>query len=84
MDLFAYLALLRRSWLALLLCFAVGGTLGYGASYRTEPQYRATASVFLSPGQGQSIGELAQGSTYTRSLVQSYVRWPRRRRSCSP
>lgn len=74
MDLFAYLALLRRSWLALLLCFAVGGTLGYGASYRTDPQYRATASVFLSPGQGQSIGELAQGSTYTRSLVQSYVR----------
>ncbi|GAB3453333.1 Wzz/FepE/Etk N-terminal domain-containing protein [Kineococcus endophyticus] len=74
MDLFAYLALLRRSWLALLLCFAVGGTLGYGASFRTEPQYRATASVYLSPGQGQSIGELAQGSSYTRSLVQSYVR----------
>ncbi|WP_432544514.1 Wzz/FepE/Etk N-terminal domain-containing protein, partial [Kineococcus sp. SYSU DK002] len=74
MDLIAYLALLRRSWLALLLCFALGGALGYGASYRTAPQYRATASVFLSPGQGQSIGELAQGSSYTRSLVQSYVR----------
>ncbi|MEZ0490672.1 Wzz/FepE/Etk N-terminal domain-containing protein [Kineococcus sp. TBRC 1896] len=74
MDLFAYLALLRRSWLALLLCFALGGAAGYGASWRTEPQYRATASVFLSPGQGQSIGELAQGSSYTRSLVQSYVR----------
>ncbi|WP_432511974.1 Wzz/FepE/Etk N-terminal domain-containing protein [Kineococcus sp. SYSU DK001] len=74
MDLIAYLALLRRSWLVLLLCFAVGGALGYGASFRTAPQYRATASVFLSPGQGQSIGELAQGSSYTRSLVQSYVR----------
>ena len=74
MDLIAYLTLLRRAWVALLVCLLVGGGAGYAASYRSAPQYRSTASVFLSPGQGQSIGELAQGSSYTQGLVQSYVR----------
>jgi len=73
-ELTAYLALLRRCWAAVLACALLGGALGVLVSFQQAPRYQATASVFLSPGQGQSVGELAQGSSYTQGLVQSYVR----------
>ncbi|WP_345712686.1 polysaccharide biosynthesis tyrosine autokinase [Kineococcus glutinatus] len=69
-----YLDLLRRRWAVLFLCALLGGACAFGLSARKAPQYQATATVFLSPSQGQTIGELAQGSSYTRGLVQSYVR----------
>jgi len=73
-ELTAYLALLRRCWAFLLVAALLGGAVAVGLGLRQDDRYSSTASVFLSPGQGQSVGELAQGSSYTEGLVQSYVR----------
>jgi polysaccharide biosynthesis transport protein len=68
-----YLAVLRRRWLTLL----VSTLLGLGASVLlmiiTAPVYQTSAKVFLSTKEGNSVGELVQGSTYAQNLVQSYA-----------
>jgi capsular exopolysaccharide synthesis family protein len=64
---------LRRRWLTLL----VTTLLGLGASVllimATPPVYRTSAKVFLSTTEGNSVGELVQGSNYAQNLVQSYA-----------
>src|SRR3954453_382547 len=68
-----YLAILRRRWLTLL----VSTLLGLGASVllmiTAAPVYQTSAKVFLSTKEGNTVGELVQGSTYAQNLVQSYA-----------
>ncbi|MBC3761663.1 polysaccharide biosynthesis tyrosine autokinase [Quadrisphaera oryzae] len=73
MELVDYLVLLRRRWLALLLCAVLGGGLGAASTLGQPDSYRADATVFLSLDRGSSVTELAQGSTYTQGIIQSYV-----------
>ena len=39
----------------------------------TEPTYKSTTAVIFTLERGQSVGELAQGSTYLQGLVESYA-----------
>lgn len=73
MELVDYLVLLRRRWVALLLCALLGGGLGAVSTLDQPDTYRAEATVFLSLDRGSSVSELAQGSTYTQGIIQSYV-----------
>ncbi|MFB9378911.1 Wzz/FepE/Etk N-terminal domain-containing protein [Kineococcus gynurae] len=74
MELTYYLALLRRRLVLLLLCALVGGAAGYAAIATRAPEYRATTTIYVTMARSESVSALVQGSTYTRNLVQSYVR----------
>jgi capsular exopolysaccharide synthesis family protein len=67
------LAALRRRWPALVAFVLLGVSLGVAHSAITEPTYKSTTSVILTLERGQSVGELAQGSTYLQGLVESYA-----------
>ncbi|MCL3861298.1 polysaccharide biosynthesis tyrosine autokinase [Actinotalea sp. K2] len=73
MDLSDYVAALRKRWLVLAVLGLVGGSLGYLQAGATTPMYRATSSVWVSLGQGETVSELVQGTTYVQNLVQSYA-----------
>nr|WP_240895179.1 polysaccharide biosynthesis tyrosine autokinase [Kineococcus siccus] len=68
-----YLLLLRRRWALLLLCCLAGLGVGAATTVGKPPTYQAEATVFLTLNRSASVSELAQGSTYTQGLIQSYV-----------
>jgi capsular exopolysaccharide synthesis family protein len=67
------LAALRRRWPALVAFVLLFVCLGVAHSALTEPTYKSTTSVYLRLERGDTVGELAQGSTYLQSLVESYA-----------
>jgi succinoglycan biosynthesis transport protein ExoP len=69
-----YVRLLRDRWVTVLLP-TVLGTLGAAAfSSLSMPVYEARTQLFVSTsGQSASLGELAQGSTFTQQRVKSYT-----------
>lgn len=72
-ELSEYLAALRKRWLTIVLLAILGGGAGYGLAQSTTPSFRATASVWVSLQHGETVSELAQGSTYTLNVVRSYA-----------
>ena len=68
-----YLRIIRRSWVLLLVItlVAVGAATAY--SLLKTPEYEATTKVFVSTQSATSVGDLAQGNTFTQQVVQSYT-----------
>lgn len=69
----ALLATLRRRWSVVAVLTAAGLGLGVAHTVLTTPRYEATATVYFSLQRGETVSELAQGSTYTLGLVQTYA-----------
>lgn len=69
----ALLSTLRRRWSVVALLAVAGLAVGLAHSALTTPRYEATATVLFSLRRGETVSELAQGSTYTLGLVQSYA-----------
>ena len=68
-----YLTALRKRWFVIALLAVLGGSLGYYQAHTATPLYRASSEMYVSLANGDTVGELVQGSTYTRSLVESFV-----------
>lgn len=73
MDLSEYFNALRRHWALIIVMGVIGAGVAFVIAQATPPQYRATASVFVSAQSGNTTSELVQGSTYTQNLIQSYA-----------
>lgn len=68
-----YIRLLRLSWLLLLItalaCAAVGGLY----CLVKQPEWQATAKVYLYISGASSVTDLNQGGAYTQQIVKSFV-----------
>lgn len=74
MDLRDYLRVLRRGWHIVLAFVAIGLLAGIGITLATTKVYEATAQVFVATsGTSTDISQLAQGSDFTTTEVQSYT-----------
>lgn len=73
MDPAQLLEALVRRWPLVLVLALLGGGAGAAHSLLSPPRYEASTTVFFSLEGGETVNELAQGSTYTQSLVQSYA-----------
>ncbi|MDP5184377.1 polysaccharide biosynthesis tyrosine autokinase [Blastococcus sp. BMG 814] len=73
MNLRAYLDVLVRRWLTLVVvgALSLGGSVAL--SLGATPVYTASASLFFSLQSGSSANELAQGSTFTQNQMASYA-----------
>ncbi len=68
-----YLSALRKRWWVIAVLAAVGAGIGYYNTQSATPMYRASSEMYVSLTRGDTVGELVQGSTYTRGLVESFV-----------
>ncbi|MBW9215377.1 polysaccharide biosynthesis tyrosine autokinase [Mumia sp. zg.B53] len=84
MDSNAYLQVLRRRWLAIVLLAALGGAFAAAYVQTVTPQYRSTATLFYALARTDSVSELVQGSDYTREVVKSYASVARTPRVLTP
>lgn len=74
LDLRAYLRVLRRH-IILLIVFTLGGALtGAGASLFAEREYSARTQLFVAIQNSGTVSELQQGNSFSQARVQSYVR----------
>lgn len=73
MELGQYMAALRKRWLLSLVLLVVGALGAFGVARSTPPSYQASAKVFISLSSAESPGELVQGSTYIKNVVDSYA-----------
>lgn len=73
MDAAAFLALLRRRWLPLLLCVLAGIGGGVFATKSTPDQYRSSARLFVNIPAARTTNEALQGVQLTSQLLQSYA-----------
>lgn len=68
-----YLATLRKQWFLIIALGLIGGLLGYLYASTLPAMYKSTSSVFVSSQQGETTGEILQGSNFTQAQVQSYA-----------
>ncbi|KQM15996.1 hypothetical protein ASF83_08845 [Plantibacter sp. Leaf171] len=73
MTLHEYVQTLRKYWVLIAVLVVVGCATGYVVAKTQVPMFRSTSSVLLSAERGESTSELAQGSNYVQSLVQTYA-----------
>lgn len=74
MELRDYLRILHKYWILIVATTLVGMAAGAGASILMSPKYEATTQLYVSVrGEGQAIGDLAQGSTIARQSVSTYA-----------
>lgn len=73
MQLTDFLAVLRRSWVALLACTIIGGSLGVAHALTTAARYDATIQLYVSVQGTGAAADLAQSSSFARQAVASYV-----------
>lgn len=72
MDIRDYLRILRKSWGLILSLVLVGTLVAATYSLLKEPTYSATAKVFVSTQSTGTIGELAQGNSFSVQRVKTY------------
>ena len=72
MELRDYLTILRRRWLAILVVTLVTLATAATVTLLTTRQYTASTRLFFGV-QGESVTELAQGSTFTEKQMASYA-----------
>ncbi|WP_158580698.1 polysaccharide biosynthesis tyrosine autokinase [Cellulomonas rhizosphaerae] len=72
MELDEYLLALRKRWLVIGVLGIIGGLLGYGYAQSITPAFKATANVFVSVNQGDTAGDLVQGSTFVQNSIASF------------
>ena len=74
MELRDYVRMLHKSWVLVVVCTVLGIAGGAGLSFLMTPTYAAHIQLYVSVrGESQTSGDLAQGSTFARQSVQSYV-----------
>ncbi|MGV1034624.1 MAG: polysaccharide biosynthesis tyrosine autokinase [Microbacteriaceae bacterium] len=72
MEIRDFLRILRKSW-AIILGFAMLGTaIGLVYALLQKPIYSASSKVFVSTQTADTIGELAQGNTFSVQRVKTY------------
>lgn len=73
MELRDYLAVLRKRWISVVLIttFAVAGAAA--TTLLATPQYQATTRLFFAVPGGESVSDLAQGSSFTEKQMSSYA-----------
>ncbi|HZK04660.1 MAG TPA: polysaccharide biosynthesis tyrosine autokinase [Actinomycetaceae bacterium] len=73
MELTDYLYVLRKFWMSILAVTLVGVGLGAGLSLAATPTYTSSTRLYFAVRSADSIGEAAQGSTYTERQVNSFA-----------
>ena len=68
------LGLLRRRWRAVALCLLAGLLGAYAVTERAQPQYRASARLFVNIPRAGSVAEQVQGVQLSVQLLESYAR----------
>ena len=74
MQLRDYLALIRRSWVLILACAIIGGSVGAMFAFLSPTTYQSTTQLFVSVRNSGAAWDLAQSTSYARQAVTSYVR----------
>lgn len=73
LDFRDYLRVLSRRWLVIALITVLGTATGVLASVLATPEYRATATLFVSLQDSDDSSQLYQGNSFTQARVQSYA-----------
>lgn len=73
-EVLTLLRVLRRRWLAIVLCFAVGLAAGVGVTRSTTPIYRSTARLFVNIPGARGVNEALAGVELSSQLLASYAR----------
>ena len=74
MELRDYLRILHKYWILITAVALLGVIVGAGTSIFMTPKYEATTQLYVSVrGEGQGIGDLAQGSNVARQSVSTYA-----------
>lgn len=73
MDAADLLQLLRRRWLAVVVCVLAGITGALSVTRSTDESYRASARLFVNVSAARGIQEALQGVQLTTGLLQSYA-----------
>ena len=74
MELRDHLRILRRNWIILVVLTLLGGLSGFGYSLLQTPSYEASTQLYVSVrSQTSGVSELAQGTTFARQAVVSFV-----------
>lgn len=73
MELFDYLAVLRKRWIGLVATILLTMAVVVGFTLASTPQYQATTRLFFAVPGGETIAELAQGSSFTEKQMSSYA-----------
>lgn len=73
LDFRDYLRVFSRRWLVIALVTVLGTATGVLAGVLATPQYRATATLFVSVQEGDNSALLYQGNSFTQARVQSYA-----------
>ncbi|MBD8023751.1 polysaccharide biosynthesis tyrosine autokinase [Microbacterium gallinarum] len=69
-----YIALVRRSWVLILACTVIGGSVGAAFAFLSPATYQSTSQLFVSVRNTGAALDLAQSTSYARQAVTSYVR----------
>lgn len=72
MDIRDYLRILRKSWALILGLIVLGAGISATYSFLKEPTYGATAKVFVSTQSAGTVGDLAQGNSFSVQRVKTY------------
>ncbi|WP_062387903.1 polysaccharide biosynthesis tyrosine autokinase [Demequina iriomotensis] len=73
MELGDYIRILRKNWVVIVALTALGGLVGLSYGMLATPTYGASATVFVSTADSESVGELAQGNSFTQQRVKTYA-----------
>lgn len=73
MNVMDYVSALRKQWIAIVAVTVLGAVAGFTVGKLTSPTFQATSQIFVGATAGNTVSELAQGSTFTQNMVQSYV-----------
>lgn len=73
MDVADYFAVLRRRWLAVLICLLAGIAGALALTRTTEKEYRSSARLFVNVPATRGVQEALQGVQLTSGLLRSYA-----------
>ncbi|RLP80650.1 polysaccharide biosynthesis tyrosine autokinase [Mycetocola lacteus] len=68
-----YIAAVRRHWIAVVIAIVIACGIAGVATAVATPQYQSKTQLFVSVGGGDSVGDLAQGNSFSERRVSSYV-----------
>ena len=74
MELREYATILMKNWVLIVVASLLGIAAGAGFSLLATPEYQSRTQLYVSVRSGAgTTSELAQGATYSRQIVNSYV-----------
>ncbi len=74
MDLVSYVAMLRRRWLAVVLCLVAGAGGGWYIGHTTAKVYSATARCIVSIPGTRNLSDQLQGAQLSGTFVATYAK----------